>query len=90
MIPIQDLINRIRWDKEFAEGNFEIGYYDRAEDKIITVAFQNLVFMAGDHFSFRLIKPDGEGCSIPYHRVRRVYKDGVIIWERKGHTSDDC
>ena len=34
MTPIHELLNRIRWDPEFAKGNFELGYYDRAEDRI--------------------------------------------------------
>ena len=90
MIPIQDLLNRIRWDKDFGKGNFAIGYYDRVEDKLITVSFQELEFTSGDHFSFQLIGLDGEICSIPLHRIRRVYKDGAIIWERKKHnTADD-
>ena len=29
MIPIHELLNRIRWDAEFAKGTFELGYYDR-------------------------------------------------------------
>ena len=37
MIPIQELLNRIRWDPEFAKGNFELGYYDRTENRIILV-----------------------------------------------------
>ena len=34
MIPIHELLNRIRWDPEFAKGDFQLGYYDRAEDRI--------------------------------------------------------
>lgn len=82
MVPIQDLLNRIIWDKDFGQGNFEIGYYDRVEDKIIEVPFQRLMFTPGDHFSFQLFGPDGEECSIPFHRVRQVFKDGQLIWER--------
>ena len=29
MIPIHELLNRVRWDPEFAKGNFQLGYYDR-------------------------------------------------------------
>jgi len=34
MIPIHELLNRIRWDPEFAKGNFELGYYYRTETRI--------------------------------------------------------
>ena len=52
MIPIQDLLHRIRWDEEFGKGNFEIGYYDRVKDRIIRVSFQRIIFKKGDKFSF--------------------------------------
>lgn len=82
MIPIQDLLNRIIWDKEFGRGDFEIGYYDRVEERIIRVSFRMIELVPGDHFSFLLYGPEGETCSIPFHRVRQVYKDGQLIWHR--------
>jgi len=82
MIPIQDLLNRIIWDKEYGRGSFEIGYYDRVEDSIIRVSFRMIELIPGDHFSFLLYGPEGEACSIPFHRVRQVYKDGQLIWQR--------
>jgi uncharacterized protein (UPF0248 family) len=27
----------------------------------------------------------GEDRFIPYHRVREVYRDGVLIWQRPAH-----
>ena len=83
MQPIQDLLNRIRWDREFGLGHFEIGYYDRLEDRIFRVPFARIEFMEGDHFSFRIADESAEPASIPLHRVRKVWKDGVVIWERK-------
>jgi hypothetical protein len=34
MTPIHELLNRILWDKEFGQGRFEIGFYDRREGTI--------------------------------------------------------
>jgi len=82
MIPIQELLNRIIWDKDFGRGCFEIGYYDRILDEIVIVSFEQLAFTPGDHFAFHLFTPDGEALSIPFHRVREVYRDGKIIWQR--------
>lgn len=82
MIPIQDLLNRIKWDKEFGQGCFEIGYYDRIDHKIIKVQLRQLDFDPDDHFFFKLTDLSEEVCSIPYHRVRQVYKDGQLIWSR--------
>lgn len=36
-VPIHERLNRIRWDAEFARGNFELGYFDRIEERIIAV-----------------------------------------------------
>lgn len=83
MILLQELLNRIRWDGDFGRGRFDLGYYDRVEDRIITVPFQQLILTAGDHFAFQLITPAGELIAIPFHRVRQVRKDGVLIWDRK-------
>ena len=32
MQPIHELLNRIQWDKAFAQASFMIGFYDRVED----------------------------------------------------------
>ena len=52
MIPIQDLLHRIRWDSEFAKGEFVLGYYDRVGDRIVRVPFRRVYFEKGEHFMF--------------------------------------
>ncbi len=83
MMPIQELFNKIKWDREFGEGYFEVGYYDRVIEDIVIVGFKELRMEDGDHFLFEITNHDGVVHSIPFHRVRKVYKDGQIIWERK-------
>ncbi len=82
MLPIQDLLNRIRWDKGFGAASFEIGYIDHIERKIMRIPFKKIHFEAGNHFSFELENEIGEISTIPFHRVREVYQDGVLIWQR--------
>ena len=84
MKPIQELLNQIRWDKEFAKGEFEISYYDRVVDRTISIPLKEVYFDPDDHFSFQLIDPEGEVHLIPLHRIRKVSKDGHIIWRRDG------
>ena len=84
MIPIHELLNRIRWDREFGQGEFVIGYYDRVDDAIIRVPLGEVYFSPDDHFSFEITDAEGEARSIPLHRVREVYKDGKLIWHREG------
>lgn len=52
MQPIHELLNRIHWDEEFAKGDFELGFLDRVEEKIIRLPFRNIVFVQGDHYFF--------------------------------------
>ena len=85
MIPIQDLLNRIRWDAEFARGEFEIGYFDRVEDRVIHVPFHEVNFPPGEPQTFRLVDAEGRAHHVPLHRVREVFKDGQRIWHRPTH-----
>ena len=82
MIPIHELLNRIRWDPEFARGDFQLGYYDRAEDRIILVPFKEVSFPAESPQTFQLTDAEGQRHHIPFHRVREVYKDAQRIWHR--------
>jgi uncharacterized protein (UPF0248 family) len=82
MEPIQDLLNRIRWDPEFGFARFVIGYYDRVSDTIVKIPFEHIEFEPSDHFSFEVVGEDGVVHSIPLHRVREVYRNGKLIWHR--------
>ena len=42
MLPIQSLLQRIRWDPAFGDADFTIGYYDRAQHAIVTVPFERI------------------------------------------------
>ena len=82
MIPIHELLNRIRRDPEFAKGNFELGYYDRTENRIILVPLKELTFPPESPQTFQLTDLEGRGHRIPFHRVREVYKDSQRVWHR--------
>ena len=83
MQPIHELLNRIRWDREYGKARFTIGYYDRLEMKIIYVSFNELRFEEGNHFSFLVFDDEGGLHNVPYHRVKELYKDGELIWHRE-------
>ncbi len=83
MKPVQDILNRIRWDKNLAEDDFKIGYYDRVEQQAIVVAFKEIIFPKDDHFSFDVIDQEGELHSVPYHRVKAIYQNDRLIWHRE-------
>lgn len=83
MLPIHKLLQRIRWDPRFRRGKFEIGYYDRLLNRILVAPLESIEFPRETPFVFELYDDRGELHHIPFHRVRRVYRDGRIIWERK-------
>lgn len=82
VIPIHELLNRIRWDDKFGAADFSIGYYDRIANQIIIVPFTALNFSTLDHFDFTLVDEKGAVHTIPLHRIRQVFRNGEIIWER--------
>jgi uncharacterized protein (UPF0248 family) len=87
MIPIHELLNRIRWDPEFAKGRFELGYYDRTENRIILVPLKELTFPEESPSTFQLVDPEGQVHRVPFHRVREVYKDAQRIWHGPDHSA---
>ena len=82
MLPIHKLLNRILWDPRFRAGWFEIGYYDRRENRILMVPLIAIRFPVDARFVFELYDEEGELHRIPFHRVRRVTRNGQVIWRR--------
>ncbi len=84
MQPIDQVLNRIRWDREFGDALFEIGYYDRLVAGIIRRPLVDLLFEPGNKESFLLMDKEGVYQRIPLHRVREVYRNDELIWQRPG------
>jgi uncharacterized protein (UPF0248 family) len=82
MIPIHELLARIRWDPEFGRGRFEIAYFDRENKHLVRLPLERTAMPPGDRFAFEAIEDDGSTHSVPYHRVRAVWRDGELIWSR--------
>jgi uncharacterized protein (UPF0248 family) len=87
MIPIHQLLNRIRWDHEFAQADFRIGYYDRIDNAIIVVPFSQVFQEPGDHFSVHIVDDEGIWHRVPLHRIKQVYRDDDLIWNREESTT---
>jgi uncharacterized protein (UPF0248 family) len=81
METIQQLLNRIHWDEEFGQGDFEVGIYDRIKDAVEFLPLERLMLEKGNHFSFTVCI-EGESVTIPFHRIREVRKNGETIWKR--------
>lgn len=84
MIPIQALISRIRHDRAFGRGRWEIAYVDRALTSLVRLPFEAVNTRAHIGFVFEVVDEEGIERSIPYHRVRQVWHDGKVVWFRTG------
>ena len=82
MQPLAELLHRIRWDAEFGKGAFALGYDDRVAHKEQIVQFEAVTLDPQRPGTFSVQDEDGIVAHIPLHRVRTVYKDGVVIWQR--------
>lgn len=82
MIPLRALLNRIRWDQDFANGDYRIGYEDRLAAGIVVVPLHQVVQIPGDHFFVHIMDDEGGGHRVPYHRIKEVYRNNILIWKR--------
>lgn len=89
MIPIQDVLHRIQWDSAWRGRRFEVGFLDRVAGTIMRVPFGELHLDGGARASLTVRDPDGSVRRIPLHRVRQVWRDGVMVWERPPAPSRD-
>jgi uncharacterized protein (UPF0248 family) len=85
MTPIQDILHRILWDPHYGAAPFTIGYYDRREKRVVRISFERIRVESGNHFSFDIEDKYGNTRMIPFHRVREVWRDDALIWQRAGN-----
>lgn len=83
MAPIHELLARIRWDPEFGRARFEVGYLDHQRKALVRVPFERMAFAEDHRSAFQAVEEDGSVHSIPFHRVRAVWRDGELIWSRE-------
>jgi uncharacterized protein (UPF0248 family) len=82
MLPIHQLLHRIQHDAVFAQGEFEVGFFDRVEKRIIRMPLREFRFSEDSPNSFQFLNAEGRSHRVPFHRIREVYKDGQRIWAR--------
>ena len=79
MQPIKDLLNKIKWDKRENPEQYLIFYYDRILNKLIKIPYTKIKRLEG---SFMVLDNEEES-NIPLHRIKKVMKNNVVVWERK-------
>jgi uncharacterized protein (UPF0248 family) len=83
MILLHELLSRIHWDPEFGRGEFKIGYLDHVRHELVYVPLQEVHQEPDSHFCFDVTDEADVVHSVPYHRVKEVWKDGALIWRRE-------
>ncbi|HXU92740.1 MAG TPA: DUF504 domain-containing protein [Gallionella sp.] len=83
MIPLHELLNRIHWNPEFGRGEFRIGYLDHRHAGLVYVPLHEMRPDEESHSCFEVTDEAGIVHSVPYHRVKEVWKDGALIWRRE-------
>jgi uncharacterized protein (UPF0248 family) len=69
---------------------FEIGYLDRVAAAVVRVPFEELRVESSGPPALALRDRNGDVARVPLHRVREVWRDGVIVWERRPGEALQC
>ena len=87
MIPIHELLSRIRWDPQFSARRCVVGYWARVAGRVLYADLRESSWDADNPALFNLLDEKRVAHSIPFHRVREVWRDGGLIWQR--HPAGD-
>ena len=79
MQPIKELLNKIKWDYRENPEAYSIFYFDRILKKLIMIPYTKINRLEG---SFMVLGNEEES-NIPLHRIKKVKKGNIVIWERK-------
>jgi uncharacterized protein (UPF0248 family) len=82
MIPLHELLSRIRWDPEFGRGDFMLGYLDHVRGGLVCLPLADARQEADGLSCFEVTDAEGQLHSIPWHRVKEVWKNGELICRR--------
>ncbi|MEW6764495.1 MAG: DUF504 domain-containing protein [Pseudomonadota bacterium] len=82
MMPIHELLNRIHWDHAFGAAAFRVGYVDRLAGGLVRGELREPFLREGEHFTVVLWDEKGEPHEVPLHRIREVWRDDQLIWQR--------
>ena len=83
MMPIHELLARIRWDSCFGRGSFVLGYIDHNTDELWFVPFRDVRPDPHNPSMLELVDKRGEMVSVPLHRIYQVSRNGKTIWQRE-------
>lgn len=66
MLPVQELIHRIRWDAKFGSGSFVVGILDHQRNALVQTPFHKIIFEEGNTFFSRWSQKGESGGAYPF------------------------
>lgn len=75
MLPIHQLLNKIKWDKRENPQDYSILYLDRVLNKLIQISYTKIKKIEG---SFMVLANEDE-TNIPLHRIKKVMKNNIAV-----------
>ena len=82
MMPIHELLARIRWDSSFGHGLFMLGYIDHNTSELRFVPFNDVRPDTHNPSMLDFVDNRGGVVSVPLHRIYQVLRNGKTIWQR--------
>lgn len=83
MISIKNLLNKIKWDSREKPEEYSLYYLDRVENELVVIKFRDIKRIEDNFIVIdRDINGKQEETMIPLHRIRKVMKKDIIVWER--------
>ena len=76
MISINELLNKIKWDKELNPKEYSLFLFDRVSSELKEIKYLDI---AGIEDDFLVLKDE---TNIPLHRIKEVRRNNKLVWER--------
>ena len=79
MIPIQNFLHKIKWDKKEKPEEYVLFYYDRVEDTLKEIKYTDILRIEDN---FLILTINGKEANVPLHRIKKILKKGEVVWDR--------
>lgn len=77
MMHIREFLHKIRWDPNEDSEMYTVVYLDFGEEREIPYAA-----ITDISTNFMTVNRAGQEVDIPLHRIRKVKKEGRVVWHR--------
>jgi len=75
MIPIKEMLNKIKWNMNLNPDNYTVLYKDF--DQLKEIKYKEIKKIDGIHMEL------ANDIVIPLHRIKQIKFNGNIVWKRK-------